>query len=206
MSDDMLGEGALAKVAGPLKDFFEKLCGANGQKWLEAFKLFLRGENPWVYKFLRPVAEILIPATENPRNPRELLQTREGLRVSDDFQELVLPHIQRVEETPELTLSMWSLTKPANDAEIMGETGGDPMDATVFGHALVHLLSEQPNGEKGFLPTDGHWIIIHVLAVGEVFAACFFWSDVLLGWRVDARRLRDRRWDEGRHVLSLATA
>jgi len=45
--ENMLGESALAEVAGPLKDFFEKLGGKEGHQWLTAFKLFLRKENPW---------------------------------------------------------------------------------------------------------------------------------------------------------------
>ncbi len=155
--------------------------------------------------FLTSVGEITIPAVKNPRSPRELLQTRKGLWVSDDFKKFVLPHIGSVEETPELTLSVSNLAKPANDAEIMGEAGG-PMDATTFGHALVHLLSQQPNGEEGFLPTDGRWIIVLVRAGGEVFAVSFCWSDVCREWHVDARRLDDDRWGEGGHVMSLATA
>ncbi len=44
---DMLGVSALAVVAGPLKDFAEKLSGADGSQWLEAFKRFLRKEEAW---------------------------------------------------------------------------------------------------------------------------------------------------------------
>ncbi len=44
---NMLDTNALATVAGPLKDFFEKLAGADGQTWFTAFKRFLRKENPW---------------------------------------------------------------------------------------------------------------------------------------------------------------
>ncbi len=43
---NMLG-GALAEVAGPFKDFAEKLGGDQGEQWLEAFKRFLRKEEPW---------------------------------------------------------------------------------------------------------------------------------------------------------------
>ncbi len=42
----MLG-GVLAEVAGPLKDFAEKLGGENGEQWLSAFKRFLRKEEAW---------------------------------------------------------------------------------------------------------------------------------------------------------------
>jgi len=47
MSDDVLGNSALAAVAGPLKTFWEKLGGKEGRVWLAAFKRFLRKENPW---------------------------------------------------------------------------------------------------------------------------------------------------------------
>ena len=43
---NMLG-GALAEVAGPLKDFAEKLGGEGGEEWLAAFKRFLRKEETW---------------------------------------------------------------------------------------------------------------------------------------------------------------
>ncbi|MDP2695992.1 MAG: hypothetical protein Q8O87_01930 [bacterium] len=38
---------ALAELAGPLSDFFEKLGGEESGAWLEAFKRFLRKESPW---------------------------------------------------------------------------------------------------------------------------------------------------------------
>lgn len=49
----MLGSGALAEVAGPLKDFAEKLGSSEGPMWFSAFKRFLRRENPWALKLLR---------------------------------------------------------------------------------------------------------------------------------------------------------
>ena len=47
MSDGMLGGGALAEIAGPLKDFAEKLGGPEGGQWLSAFRRFLRKEEAW---------------------------------------------------------------------------------------------------------------------------------------------------------------
>ncbi len=47
MSEKMLGADALAKVAGPLKDFSDKIGGPDGPIWWSAFKRFLRKENPW---------------------------------------------------------------------------------------------------------------------------------------------------------------
>lgn len=37
----------LRDVSGPFADFTTKLSGESGQQWLEAFKRFLRKENPW---------------------------------------------------------------------------------------------------------------------------------------------------------------
>lgn len=53
MASDMLGSGALAEIAGPLKDFAEKLGSSEGSMWLSAFKRFLRKENPWGLKLIR---------------------------------------------------------------------------------------------------------------------------------------------------------
>ena len=47
MSNNMLGI-ALRDVRGLLGNLMDKLCGADGEIWLEAFKKFLRKENPWV--------------------------------------------------------------------------------------------------------------------------------------------------------------
>ena len=43
---NMLGS-ALAEIAGPLKDFFEKIGGEDREVWFTGFKRFLRKENPW---------------------------------------------------------------------------------------------------------------------------------------------------------------
>jgi hypothetical protein len=44
---NVLGGSALTEMAGPLKDFAEKLGGEEGSQWLAAFKRFLRKEEPW---------------------------------------------------------------------------------------------------------------------------------------------------------------
>lgn len=37
----------LLKIGGPFSDFFKKLAGEEAVEWHEAFKKFLRKENPW---------------------------------------------------------------------------------------------------------------------------------------------------------------
>lgn len=44
--DNILGT-SLREVRGLFKDLNDKLCGEDWQKWLEALKLFLRGEPVW---------------------------------------------------------------------------------------------------------------------------------------------------------------
>lgn len=53
MVTGMLGSDALAEIAGPFKDFAEKLGSSKGPMWLSAFKRFLRKENPWELKLVR---------------------------------------------------------------------------------------------------------------------------------------------------------
>lgn len=59
MATNMLSSGALAEVAGPLKDFAEKLGGSDGPMWFSAFKRFLRKENPWVLKLIRQMPLVI---------------------------------------------------------------------------------------------------------------------------------------------------
>ncbi len=54
MTEIMLGECALADVAGPLQDLLGKLSGLDGKPNLRKFKLFLRGENPFQIPVLTP--------------------------------------------------------------------------------------------------------------------------------------------------------
>lgn len=44
----VLGTNTLAEVAGAITDFFEKLSGPDGTKWIAEFKKFLRKEPCWV--------------------------------------------------------------------------------------------------------------------------------------------------------------
>lgn len=44
----VLGTNVLAEVAGAITDFFEKLAGHDGTRWLTEFKRFLRKEPCWV--------------------------------------------------------------------------------------------------------------------------------------------------------------
>lgn len=206
MSDDMLGRAVRQLVALPtntLGTVYDLLVKAADPENLRIIRQALRKEQRSGHLHL--LGGVIIPTTGSPGKG---LQQREGLWMSRNFKEFVLPHISHiktVEDLSEVALSVWKLAMPANDVEIMDATG-EPVDATVFGYVLDYLLSEQPNGEDGFLLTNRNWIIIHVRVGGEVFAVNFGWSDVHQEWLVNTHRLHDLRWHKGSHVMSLATA
>ena len=47
MKSIMLGDVSVKELHGPWMDFMDKLQGEDGRKWFDAFKRFLRKENPW---------------------------------------------------------------------------------------------------------------------------------------------------------------
>jgi len=65
MSKGMLGGISLSDFQGPRNDFEQKLSGEDGKIWLDAFKCFLRKENPWDNKsvLFESLSLITIPAT-----------------------------------------------------------------------------------------------------------------------------------------------
>ena len=58
----MLGMLSLSDVQGPMNELQSRLGGNDGQLWLDAFKRFLRKENPWINRGIqcRVKASILI--------------------------------------------------------------------------------------------------------------------------------------------------
>lgn len=76
MQQNMLDKNALAEFGGPLKDFAEKLSGAEGPQWFAAFKRYLRKENPWDLDFFRETGEVAIQIPALPRPTIEQLQEK----------------------------------------------------------------------------------------------------------------------------------
>ena len=67
--DSMLGT-TLREIGGPFSDFHQKLAGPHGEEWWEAFKQFLRKEDPW------PVVW---------RQTRKTIALGTGLKTADEF-------------------------------------------------------------------------------------------------------------------------
>lgn len=62
MRKNMLGAAA-QDYAAPIQDFRQKLKGSDGKEWLEAFKRFLRKENPWPVPTAAPAPATSVPST-----------------------------------------------------------------------------------------------------------------------------------------------
>jgi len=117
--EDMLG-GSLAEVAGPLKDLAEKLGGGEGRQWLEAFKRFLRKEEPW--------PKLLI---------WRIIKLGSGLKTADDFRKLL--------EKTRCQGSDWASNMMNRPAFAESLAGVDPEEE----YDLVRLTTTQLTGKNG---------------------------------------------------------
>jgi len=71
---------ALAAVAGPFRAFSEKLMGEEGLLWLQAFKRFLRKENPWPTEVVPKSFPVWKTITVGGKSKKELLAELEAKR------------------------------------------------------------------------------------------------------------------------------
>ena len=152
-------------------------------------------------QFLRPAGELTLPKSTRSSS----LQTRKGLWVSSEFDRLV--GSGKATKLQETKIRSFDLIEPANDAEIQGELPKDhAFKATEIRGVLEALIGLQPDGEDGFLLTNGYWNLFYVVgADGGVCVVHVGWHAYDRRWVVDAGPLDDARWSEGRRVLS-ATA
>ncbi len=65
--NNMLGI-SLCEVRGLFKDLMDKLCGEDWEKWLEAFKHFLRGEPTWAEEMIYTPLEWSLDFGEVPQS------------------------------------------------------------------------------------------------------------------------------------------
>jgi len=101
---NMLGGSGLAEVAGPLKDFAEKLGGEEGKEWLAAFKRFLRTEEPWP-----KVPEFPIWKT---------IKLGTGLKVAEDFRHALSDGGFRLSDWANGILGKPAFTAAAEETEV----------------------------------------------------------------------------------------
>lgn len=159
-TQDMLGD-ALAQVVGPLKDFFDKLAGKDGLQWLEAFKRFLRRENPWS-KLLKFITTIAVAGAEKfvaADHFKADNETGVKLWLSDNFKQNFLGKTETV--VAGATLTVYEFIKNSLDASIIAELG-DRHETSLF--HLWELIKKQSKGEEGTLRADGYANIFYIRA------------------------------------------
>jgi len=199
---NMLGGGALAEVAGPLKDFAEKLGGEEGLRWLEAFKRFLRKEEPWE---LQPALLKRITTVAVPVPGVQYFVAKDHLKAAnvgwtgDNFKRLFLNNVE--ENVHEAKLTVSRLERASLDASILTELGDK---AEVKLSCLFDLLKKQSKGEDGVLLANGYANIFYIRdADGNLWAVYADWDSGDHCWGVEAYSVESPfGWRDGDHVFS----
>lgn len=136
MSQDVLGSSALADIAGPLKDFAEKLGGSEGPMWFSGFKRFLRKENPWVLKLIQQM-KVAIGGL-----------SKEDLLLRIEAQATVSSWARDIYGKPELTVS-----PTATEVEFgwitVGDLGFTKMPTTLELNARIREVADLCSREDG---------------------------------------------------------
>lgn len=90
-------------------------------------------------------------------NPAESFVDMSGIRVTDEFKELVFP-IEEKEYLPAESLGLFKLLQNGNDPDIITRAGGDQIVRIALGQFYA-VFAYTPNHEKGLLPKNGTLII-----------------------------------------------
>lgn len=181
---DMLGRDALAEMAGPLKDFSEKLGGQNSEEWWAAFKMFLRKENPWPTKTLLDHINTFSAPVFSVR-PAEILQEKKigGKKVwlSGNMIQLLGKLGEQTIEASSAEINSWQLKEDSVDGPILRELG----ERAQIGLAhWLWLIEQQAGGEEGALLTNGRANIAYPREFPDWAVRCCRRSDD--EWSLDA--------------------
>ena len=144
------------------------------------------------------------PAIDEPVDPNEFYQTRDGLWVDPDFVRWVLPAAKKLENLPELASRHYPLVSEADDGEIRGELPPDyVLEADEFCARVAEAIKRQwGNKTPGNFLSNGHTNIFYVRGVGGgVFAVGVGWYSGVRKWRVYASRSGDSRWGAGHRAF-----
>ena len=157
-------------------------------------------------KILEIVGTIVIPAMTEKFIAKEkfIVDTGKKAKVkivylSDNFEKFFLDKIE--ESIVKTTLCSNKLLVSSVDDPIISELGGEEKIETKLSH-VFHLISQQPNGEKGVLLVNGWANIFYVRDKNGNFCAvnAYWYGD---GWYLYADSVgRPSRWRDGRCVFS----
>jgi len=211
MSKDMLGRAVRklvtlpAEVLGIVCDLLQKL---DDPEWVEATKRFLRKENPWVEvalavdSLLKKVTEVVVPAVAD-FSTAVFFQTGGPVGwTSDNFRRMFSDHVEP--ETPDTTLRIHQLTKPAKDPAIIDELGGEGAVEATLGQ-MWRMIEKQAKGQEGKLLTNGYANLFYIRSQvdNQLWAVNCGWGSGGRCWSVCAAPVSSPLgWSAGCRVVS----
>jgi hypothetical protein len=177
---------------------------------VEVVKAILRGTSAVTVDIVRRLTSLTsFTVATTTINPYDFFKTREGLWMSDDFNDLILSGTANINvSADETAVGYADLAQAANDAEIGGELPDGHVfeDVDKFRVHLAKLIEGKWGGKEGALLNNGCANIFYVKVNGEVFAVRVYRHASLWGWNCDARRLDDNRWFAGSRAFSATAA
>ncbi len=193
MDNATLGE-VLRCVAGPQKDFHEKLMGAEGVSWLEEFNKFLRKEPTWIVSsVLGQIDSFQCPAIPEFSPAGEIRKGVAGIGWMSEEAKRFIAGLPIELAEPAALVRVHELTRVAKLQVIANEVG--EANFLTAGQALA-VIAAQSGGEVDV------WNIIPIRGIDWVLY-CYCHHGHRL-WRLDAFPLsRACDWDAGPRVLSL---
>lgn len=197
MSEDMLSKILVRELPGLMRDFMKKVLGENGQEWIEAFKRFLKKQNPWA-EITKPKSNLLEFVTEVTLPVIATFSTKDHFKVGEvdgvkigwlgeNFQKHFLAGDGKVEtNVAEATLRIYRLKKWSVDGPVIAELGGEEVAETTLAQ-IFEMMKAQGKGQKGNLLTNGYANIFYIRDVnGILWAVDCNWGTSRGDWDVSA--------------------
>lgn len=149
---------------------------------------------------LEALEDVVVPADTAPFIIKDQFKKGGALRISMVWEEFRRRYFGKVEQPGQpIRLRKYRLLSFAPDGPIIAELGGeDKVQSTVA--AAYALMRKQPNGEAGFLQTNGFANIFYVKdKEGVLCAIRTGWASD--GWVIDAIPVADPLAWNGKHEI-----
>lgn len=212
MSEDMLSKVLVRELPGLMRDFMKKIHGDGGQEWIEAFKLFLKKQNPWpaTQKVISNLLEFVASATLDPVDRFSLAEVIKAGKIgntefwfSENFKRIFGSLVET--DVSAATMRISRLKKNSVDGPIISELGISEYTRSFIAH-IIALACRQGQGQEGVLLTNGWWNVFYVPDPNnpETFwAVSCDWGASRGRWNVDAGPVsRPYKWSAGSQVVS----